>query len=369
MFRKGSLGRKIFVGGFAGAFFVGGGAAVVYRRRRQENNSVSAESFNASQNQSELKTALDNLYAPDGTPNKPIIKLYRYTTCPFCGVVKAFLDTHKIPHELIEVDPMFKGQLGEIAYKKVPNLQFNIVGHWGPFIADSEIIVNTLAKAVGIGSQVKDENVLLWRGWARRELVKFLVLNLNDSLFNAWMSYGYIDQFDTIPTFNKYFLKVMGAPVMYLVAKFMTAPTLKKQGLLKDGDDIRDKLMECVEKFAVEVLNDPAAVEKRMAAEAAKASSAETPAAAEGGEKKDAAAPPAKKTAAKPQNFHGGDKPDLADIDVYGVLQSIRGHYIYDDIYASTEIRGWLDRMDAATGKQPYIIMNPEKIANHIKKQ
>lgn len=350
MFRKGTLSRKIAIGGFSGALLVGAGAAIVYRRRLQENNSVTAESFNASQNQTELKTALDNLYAPDGTPNKPIIKLYRYTTCPFCGVVKAFLDYHKIPHQLIEVDPMFKSQLGEIAYKKVPNLQFNIVGHWGPFIADSEIIVNTLAKAVGVGKQVSDENVLMWRGWARRELVKFLVLNLNDSLFNAWMSYSYIDQFDTIPTFNKYFLKVMGAPVMYLVAKMMTAPTLKKQGLLKDGDDIREKLMECVDKFAVEALHDPAAIEKR----AAKSE--------ENNASKSAKSP-------KPQNFHGGDKPDIADLDVYGVLQSIRGHYIYDDIYASTEIKPWLDRMDAATGKQPYVIMNPEKFGNNVKNQ
>lgn len=330
MFRKGSIGRKVVVGAFAGTLFVGGGAAIVYRRRLQENRSITAEDFNASQNQTELKTALENMYAPPGTPNKPVIKLYRYTTCPFCGIVKAFLDYHKIEHELVEVEPMFKKQLGEIAYKKVPNLQFIVTGHWGPFISDSEIIVNTLAKFVGKGveKQVADEEILKWRKWSRQQLVKFLVLNLNDSLFNAWMSYGYIDQFDTIPTFNKYFLKIMGAPVMYMVAKLMTAPALKKQGLLKDGDNIRDKLMGSVNKFTGEALTTGTTEGK----------------------------------GAKARSFHGGDKPDLADLDVYGVLQSIRGHVIYDDIYTSTEIKPWLDRMDTLTGKAPYIIMHPDQM-------
>jgi len=48
------------------------------------------------------------------------------------------------------------------------------------------------------------------RGWARERLVRFLVININRSLTEAFEGYAYIDQFDTIPTINKWFLKVVG---------------------------------------------------------------------------------------------------------------------------------------------------------------
>lgn len=35
-----------------------------------------------------------------------------------------------------------------------------------------------------------------------------------------------------------------------------------------------------------------------------------------------------KSQALKTQPFHGGRHPDLADLDVYGVLQSIRGTFV-----------------------------------------
>jgi len=37
--------------------------------------------------------------------------LYRYTTCPFCGKVKAFLDYYGIPYSIVEVEPMLKHEV------------------------------------------------------------------------------------------------------------------------------------------------------------------------------------------------------------------------------------------------------------------
>tara|TARA_R110002050_G_scaffold64631_2_gene140440 strand:+ start:356 stop:577 length:222 start_codon:yes stop_codon:yes gene_type:complete len=54
---------------------------------------------------------------------KDDIKLYRYTTCPFCGKAKTFLDYYKIPYTAIEVDPMLKREISENGYSKVPQLQ------------------------------------------------------------------------------------------------------------------------------------------------------------------------------------------------------------------------------------------------------
>jgi len=55
--------------------------------------------------------------------------------------------------------------------------------------------------------------------------------------------------------------------------------------------------------------------------------------------------------ALKTQQFHGGRHPDLVDLDVYGVLQSIRGHDVYRDMVANTRIGPWLEKMDAAVAQ------------------
>jgi microsomal prostaglandin-E synthase 2 len=238
---------------------------------------------------------------------------FRYTTCPFCSKVKAFLDVHDIEHTLVEVEPMFKSQIKYIDYKKVPALRFNVSGHDGPYLVDSDLIIDKLAPLLGAGAQLKDPEVVKWRTYARESLVRHLVMNINKTLPGAWEGYSYIDSFDTIPYANKLFLKVMGAPVMYAVAMFMTKPKLLKAGELKEGDDVRQVLHGKVKEFIDDGL-------------------------------KPAKAP-----------FHGGQAPDLADIDVYGVFQSVRGHKIYDDMLVATEIRPWMDRMDKATGKPVYV--------------
>lgn len=48
------------------------------------------------------------------------------------------------------------------------------------------------------------------RNWAKERLVRFLVININRTLNEALEGYTYIDQFNTIPAFNKFFLKFVG---------------------------------------------------------------------------------------------------------------------------------------------------------------
>jgi microsomal prostaglandin-E synthase 2 len=304
--------RKVIYGTIGVTLIGGGGAAMVYRRRLIENRSVTAEEYNAAQNQDELRDAFDKIARKDR--DMPEILFYRYTTCPFCGKVGAFMDYYGIPHTSIEVEPMFKKEIKYSDYKKVPQLRFNVMGHHGPYLVDSDIIVNQLAMLVGESAQLKDPRINEWRGWARDSLVRHLVLNINTSLVEAWKGYDYIDNFDTIPYGNKVFLKVMGAPVMWLVAKYKTRPALVKSGELSEGDDVRDVLLRQVQRFSDEALVDA--------------------------------------TPEKP--FHGGAKPDLADLDVYGVFQSVRGHRVYDDVLRSTKIGTWMDRMDQATKKPKY---------------
>ncbi|EAN93707.1 putative glutathione-S-transferase/glutaredoxin [Trypanosoma cruzi] len=302
---KGSIGRKLLgATGLIGSLAIGGGY-FTYQRRLKENRSCTAEEFNAAQNQEELSWALSHLRNPKEHPQ---ILLYRYSTCPFCGTAKALLDYAKIPHECVEVEPMFKKEISSFAYKKVPQLQFNVHGYNGPLVVDSEIIVSTLAKHVGMEKQLKDPEVVKWREWARGPMVRLLTLEFNSSLYRAWCGYSYINNIDTIPYANKLFLKIVGAPVMYLVSQYITRPRLLKSGHLHEGEDVKGRLHGEINTF----------IEKALL----------------GGKKK----------------FHGGSKPDLADLDTYGVLQSVRGHRVYEEIVQSTPIKPWLDSMDKEVG-------------------
>lgn len=307
--------RKFLIGTTVIGVVGGVGTYQIYQRRLTENKSITAVEFNLAEDQALLKTAFSNLLNKD-VSKRPKVELFRYTTCPFCGTTKAFLDYYGVDHSCVEVEPMFKGEIADCQYKKVPQVKFSIAGKESSAkLVDSEIIVETLAPLVGAEKQLKDEDIKLWRGWARNQLVRFLVLNINSSLVEAWRGYEYIDAFDTIPMRNKLFLKVLGAPAMYGVAKYKTLPALIKSGDMKEGDDVRIKLHQEVKKFTAEALID--------------------------GKSK------------KPRTFHGGQKPDLADLDVYGVLQSVRGHRVYDDLIKNTEIGPWLTAMDTILIRKP----------------
>lgn len=102
-----------------------GVGTVMYQQRLNQNKSVTANDFHQSQ-QPTLSAALPStrkyictqlnfinfIFKAEELKKTPFI-LYRYTTCPFCGKVKAFLDYYQIPYSLVEVEPMFKR---EVAY-------------------------------------------------------------------------------------------------------------------------------------------------------------------------------------------------------------------------------------------------------------
>jgi hypothetical protein len=50
------------------------------------------------------------------------------------------------------------------------------------------------------------------------------------------------------------------------------------------------------------------------------------------------------------QPFMGGDKPNLADLAVYGVLKAVERTPTYEDALANSKIRPWVERTAAAIG-------------------
>lgn len=51
--------------------------------------------------------------------------LYQYKTCPFCSKVRAFLDFHGLPYDIVEVNPVMRKEIKWSTYRKVPILMVN----------------------------------------------------------------------------------------------------------------------------------------------------------------------------------------------------------------------------------------------------
>ncbi|RXM95783.1 Prostaglandin E synthase 2 [Acipenser ruthenus] len=50
------------------------------------------------------------------------LTLYQYKTCPFCSKVRAFLDYHGLPYDVVEVNPVMRKEIQFSQYRKVPIL-------------------------------------------------------------------------------------------------------------------------------------------------------------------------------------------------------------------------------------------------------
>lgn len=50
------------------------------------------------------------------------LTLYQYKTCPFCSKVRAFLDFHALPYQVVEVNPVLRAEIKFSSYRKVPIL-------------------------------------------------------------------------------------------------------------------------------------------------------------------------------------------------------------------------------------------------------
>lgn len=64
------------------------------------------------------------------------LTLYQYKTCPFCSKVRAFLDFHALPYQVVEVNPVLRAEIKFSSYRKVPILLAqegdSLVSFWSP---------------------------------------------------------------------------------------------------------------------------------------------------------------------------------------------------------------------------------------------
>ncbi|KAL0325900.1 UNVERIFIED_CONTAM: Prostaglandin E synthase 2 [Sesamum radiatum] len=231
-------------------------------------------------------------------PNDVI--LYQYEACPFCNKVKAFLDYYDIPYKVVEVNPISKKEIKWSDYKKVPILMVD-----GEQMVDSSDIIDKLTRKIhpsgAIDSAAEDEEKK-WRGWVDSHLVHVLSPNIYRSTSEALESFDYITRHGNFSFTERIAAKYAGAAAMYFVSR-----NLKKKYNITDE---RAALYEAAETWV---------------------------------------------DALKGRDFLGlyatsqvEQKPNLADLAVYGVLRPIRYLKSGRDMVENTRIGDWYSRMEAA---------------------
>ncbi|KAM4616700.1 prostaglandin E synthase 2 isoform 2-T2 [Polymixia lowei] len=269
----------------------------------------------------------------------PSLTLYQYKTCPFCSKVRAFLDYHGLPYEIVEVNPVMRQEIKWSAYRKVPILMVDSDVQ----LNDSSVIISSLKtflvtkdrsmdeilrcypemKSVNeSGREVTEYNnkywlmlsqaetqllypekdsqkeEMKWRRWADEWLVHLISPNVYRTSGEALASFDYIVREGKFGSFEGFFAKYVGAAAMYIISK-----RLKSRHNLQD--DVRQDLYKAVNDWVAAI--------------------------------------------GKKRKFMGGDEPNLADLAVYGVLRVMEGLQAFEDMMQNTKVKYWYRRMEQAS--------------------
>lgn len=283
------------------------------------------------------------------------LTLFQYCSCPFCCKTRTFLDYFGLKYDIVEVNPVLRQQLKwSQKYRKVPILLAHNDNQKIYQINDSSVIMSSLGSSLlsrrklaggeeanhgdrsidDLGKilvnyqeiEIEDDEgkkrkeipnkyfLMLgdieemelkeregnlaeerkWRDWTDRVLVHSLSPNIYRTIpealqaFNNFSAMGKWDEH--FSTFERLTAIYAGSAAMYLIGK-----RLKKRYNLKD--DVRESLYDNCRLWV--------------------------------------------KAIGKERQFMGGDKPNLADLSVFGVLSSIEGCTAFNDLLENTNIKPW----------------------------
>uniref|UniRef100_A0A3Q1I029 Prostaglandin E synthase 2 n=2 Tax=Anabas testudineus TaxID=64144 RepID=A0A3Q1I029_ANATE len=271
------------------------------------------------------------------------LTLYQYKTCPFCSKVRAFLDYHGLPYEIVEVNPVMRKEIKWSTYRKVPILMVDDEVQ----LNDSSVIISSIKTYVINNTTSKEKNMseivrcypemksvndrgkevveynnkywlmlsedqtamvypekgmqkeeMKWRQWADDWLVHLISPNVYRTTGEALASFDYIVREGKFGTFEGFFAKYVGAAAMFLISK-----RLKSRHNLQD--DVRQDLYKAVNDWMAAI--------------------------------------------GKNRKFMGGDHPNLADLSVFGVLRVMEGLQAFDDMMKNTKVKYWYRHMERAT--------------------
>lgn len=278
----------------------------------------------------------------------PELCLYQYHTCPFCCKARAFLDYYGYDYEIVEVNPLFKEETKfSSTYRKVPILTVD-----DSQVNDSSVIISLLrSHAVQPEKSIEEllryypamettnekgktvtefqnryrvmygdhepslsrEDIIeeaKWRKWVDDRFVHMMSPNIYRTMAEAFQAFDYMSGRGNFSAMERVAAQYVGAIIMYFVGK-----GIKKKHDMKP--DVRQSLYDETRVWL--------------------------------------------KAVGKNRKFLGGDEPNLADLNVYGVISSIEGLDTFNDLMANTNIAPWYDRMK----KQSLLTMEQQFTISH----
>lgn len=260
------------------------------------------------------------------------IKLYQYPTCPFCCKARSFMKLHGIPFEMIEVHPLFKTEIKFSSYKMLPivtvddengeTLQINdssvIISALSSFIINKSSTLSDILKhyptIIETNDKGKQKKVIInrhnihhgslsddtkrkleeetkWREWVDNYFVHLISPNLYRTIPEAYKAFNYhvsLGKFHK--TWEGVIAKYGGAVAMYGIGKLIK----KKYNV---SEDARLDLYQACNEW-IEAVSSKG-------------------------------------------TFLGGEKPNLADVSVYGVLLVMENLPVWEDLINNSNISKW----------------------------
>lgn len=264
--------------------------------------------------------------------------LFQFQTCPFCCKVRSFLDYSGLSYSVVEVDAVLRQGIKWSDTKKVPIMLAKTKTGKYVQLTDSSMIVSVLSsylrdKSQDVGDLAKfypsisfvneagrktsdimnkyflmlqdakqhkandaqDSEERKWRSWADDHLVHLISPNVyrtKDEAMETFEWFSDVGEWDVhFPKWERDLMVYVGAMAMWAISK-----RLKKRHQL--SDDVRSHIYDACDKWI-------GAIEKKK-----------TP-------------------------FLGGKTPNLADLAVFGILNSMEGCQAFKDCLDNTKIGGW----------------------------
>ena len=273
-----------FIRKVATTAFVGTAGTAIFLQLRSNSapkpQPLTSDAFNVTQDTASAKMMLLKLAVRSNSPTTPKMTLFRLLGCPYCARVKSVLDFFKVEYDEVIIDPISGSGFRDSRYPFAPQIMLSEASSAeGPLIVDSEEIMRALSVPFHFENDLTDERISQTRQWLVDRYQKVTFAALSGTWYSAFQLYPQV-----VPTWWNYFpARFIGATALYGLSRFKIQPKLAQS----DPNVVTQPPVQWL-------ISETATFFDRFRSSS--------------------------------DFFHGGKKPDLADIEMLGVLQSVLNH-------------------------------------------
>ncbi|CAB3406463.1 unnamed protein product [Caenorhabditis bovis] len=272
------------------------------------------------------------------------LRLYQYETCPFCCKVRAFLDYYGFSYEVVEVNPVTRSQIKfSTAYKKVPILRSGenttltesslIISELATYLTRPDQTLESIEKMypavdsvnekgkpcltypnkffVMKGEVGSEKDMALareereWREWVDNWFIHLISPNVYRTWEESLETFKWFEKVGewhrTFPDWERVLAVYIGAAAMFLLSKTLK----KKHNIVDEREELRKACREWMEAIGPS------------------------------------------------RQFLGGDRPNLADLSLYGAMNSFYGCAAFKEVILNEKIADWMMNVEVDVESQP----------------